>query len=121
MPEIIARSCCSRYFATSQPRLTVPTTLAFGTRTLSKDVSQTGERPEISSVGFVVAVFKECGPEHGNAERDQRLASADCRHLLAHDFCLLRIEARATVFFRPVRHGPALVAHPFKPDALRLG
>src|ERR1700712_5397742 len=53
MPEIIARSCCSRYFATSQPRLTVPTRLAFGTRTLSKNVSQNGERPEINRIGLV--------------------------------------------------------------------
>ena len=58
MPEIIARSCCSRYFATSQPRLTVPTTWAFGTRTLSKKVSQNGERPEISRIGLVETPFE---------------------------------------------------------------
>jgi hypothetical protein len=58
MPEIIARSCCSRYFATSQPRLTVPTTLAFGTRTLSKNVSQNGDRPEINRIDFVDTPFE---------------------------------------------------------------
>src|SRR5712675_2233573 len=58
MPEIIARSCCSRYLATSQPRLTVPTTWDFGTRTLSKKVSQNGERPEISRIGFVDTPFE---------------------------------------------------------------
>ena len=57
MPEIIARSCCSRYFATSQPRLTVPTTCDFGTRTPSKKVSQNGEAPEISRIGLVVTPF----------------------------------------------------------------
>src|SRR5438128_12473941 len=58
MPEIIARSCCSRYFATSQPRLTVPTTFAFGTRTLSKNVSQNGDLPEISRIGLVDTPFE---------------------------------------------------------------
>src|SRR5467141_829055 len=53
MPEIIARSCCSRYLATSQPRLTVPTTWDFGTRTLSKKVSQNGDLPEIKRIGLV--------------------------------------------------------------------
>src|SRR5258708_40282150 len=57
MPEIIARSCCSRYFATSQPRLTVPTTLALGSRPLSKNVSQNGDRPEIKRIGFVDTPF----------------------------------------------------------------
>src|SRR6266852_1382731 len=69
----------------------------------------------------VGAVVQQCGPEHGNAERDQRLARADCRHLLAHDFGLFRIEASAAIFLRPMWHGPALVAHPLEPDALRLG
>ena len=58
MPEIIARSCCSRYFATSQPRLTVPTTLALGTRTLSKKVSQNGDLPEINRIGLVETPFE---------------------------------------------------------------
>src|SRR5258708_2493546 len=57
MPEIIARSCCSKYFATSQPRLTVPTTWDFGTRTLSKKVSQNGDRPEIKRSGLVETPF----------------------------------------------------------------
>src|SRR3954447_817651 len=57
MPEIIARSCCSRYLATSQPRLTVPTTLPLGTRTLSKKVSQNGDLPEISRIGLVETPF----------------------------------------------------------------
>src|SRR5260370_13655959 len=65
-------------------------------------------------------VFQQSGPEHGNAERDQRLARADFRHLLAHDFRLFRIEASAAIFLRPMRDGPALVAHPLEPDALRL-
>src|SRR5229473_1883198 len=69
----------------------------------------------------VGAVVQQCGPEHGNAERDQRLARADCRHLLAHDFGLFRIEASAAIFLWPMRHGPALVAHPLEPDTLRLG
>jgi hypothetical protein len=53
MPEIISRSWPSRYFATSQPRLTAPTTWSLGTRTLSKNVSQNGELPEISRIGLV--------------------------------------------------------------------
>src|SRR5229473_8009381 len=69
----------------------------------------------------VGAVVQQCGPEHGNAERDKRLARAERRHLLADDFCLFRIEASAAIFLRPMWHGPALVAHPLEPDALRLG
>src|SRR5258705_691567 len=66
------------------------------------------------------AVFQERRPEHGNAEREQRLPRAERHHLLAHDFCLFRIEAGAAIFLRPVRHGPALVAHPLEPHLLRL-
>src|ERR1700675_5047043 len=69
----------------------------------------------------VGAVVQQRGPEHGNADRDQRLALADCRHLLAHDFGLFRIEAPAAICLRPMRYGPSLVAHPLEPDALRLG
>ena len=67
------------------------------------------------------AVFQQRRPEHGDAERHQRLPRADRRHLLAHDLGLLAIEAAAAIFLRPMRHGPALVAHPLEPDALRLG
>src|SRR3984893_18310506 len=69
----------------------------------------------------VGAVVQQRGPEHGNAERDQRLARAYRRHLLANDLGLSRIEAAAAIFLRPMRYGPALVAHPLEPDALRLG
>src|SRR4029453_18602537 len=31
------------------------------------------------------------------------------------------IQPSAAIFLGPVRHGPALVAHPLEPDALRLG
>ena len=51
----------------------------------------------------------------------KRLARAECCHLLAHDFCLFRFEASAAIFLGPMRDGPALVAHPIEPDALRLG
>src|SRR6185437_6077261 len=67
------------------------------------------------------AVFQQRRPEHRDAERAQRLAGADRRHLLAYDLGLLAIEAAAAIFPGPVRHGPALVAHALKPDALRLG
>ena len=67
------------------------------------------------------AVFQKRRPEHGNAERGQRLPRADRRHFLAHDLGLFAIEAAAAIFRRPMRHGPTLVAHPFEPDALRLG
>ena len=53
MPLIESRSNCSTYLATSQPLLTVPSTFFFGTRTLSKKVSQNGEEPEISRIGLV--------------------------------------------------------------------
>src|SRR5713101_7235308 len=69
----------------------------------------------------VGAVFQLRRSEHGNAERGQRLARADFRHLLAHDFGLFRIEASADIFLRPMWHSPALAAHPLEPDALRLG
>ena len=69
----------------------------------------------------VGAVFQQRRPEHGDAERGQRLARADRRHLLAHDLRLLRIETATAIFLRPMRHGPALVAHPLEPDALRIG
>src|SRR6185437_14692990 len=51
----------------------------------------------------------------------ERLAGADRRHFLPQDLGLFRIEAAATIFAGPVRHGPALVAHPLEPDPLRLG
>src|ERR1700681_1529446 len=54
------------------------------------------------------AVLQQRRPEHGNAERGQRLPGADRRHLLAHDLGLLAIEASAAIFLRPMRHGPAL-------------
>src|SRR5207237_4189710 len=34
---------------------------------------------------------------------------------------LLAVEAATAIFLGPMRHGPALVAHPLEPDALRLG
>ena len=213
MPEIIARSCCSRYFATSQPRLTVPTTCDFGTR----DIVEEGfaerriardqqdrlgrhalrghvEQDEADAVMFLgcgigphqaknpvgvvgvrrpdllagddvivavalgaglqrgevrsgvrlgialapadqargdlrqmllllrlVAVLQQRRPEHPDAETRQRRAGADRRHFLAQHLVLGAIEPSAAIFLRPVRHGPALVAHPLEPDALRLG
>ena len=66
------------------------------------------------------AVFQQRGPQHGNAERGQRLPRADAGHFLAHDLGLLGIEAATAIFLRPMRHRPALVAHPLEPDALRL-
>ena len=66
------------------------------------------------------AVLQKRRPEHGNAERGQRLPRADRRHLLAHDLGFLAVETAAAIFLRPVRHGPALVAHALEPDALRL-
>jgi hypothetical protein len=45
---------------------------------------------------------------------------ADRRHLLAHDLGLFAIEAATAILCRPMRHGPALVAHPLEPDALWL-
>src|ERR1700733_13128143 len=52
-PAIISRSCVSRYFATSQPRLSAPTRFSFGTATFSKNVSQNGDLPEMSTIGLV--------------------------------------------------------------------
>ena len=54
MAPIISRSCVSRYLATSQPPPGWPTRLCFSTRTLSKKVSQKGDLPEISVIGFVL-------------------------------------------------------------------
>ena len=86
MPEIIARSCCNRYFATSQPRLIVPTTWDFGTRTFSKKVSQNGERPEIRRIGLVetpleamsnrIKLMPSCFLALGSVRTRQKIQSA---------------------------------------------
>ena len=69
----------------------------------------------------LVAVFQQRRSEHPDAKTRQWRPRAHRRHLLAQHLVLGAIEPPAAIFLRPVRHGPALVAHPLEPDALRLG
>ncbi len=67
------------------------------------------------------AVFQQRRPEHPDPETRQRRTGTHRRHLRAQDLVLGGIESATAIFPRPIRHGPALVAHPLEPDALRLG
>ena len=69
----------------------------------------------------LVAVLQQRRAKHPDAEARQRGARAHRRHLLAQHLVLGGIQPSAAIFPWPIRHGPALVAHPLEPDALRLG
>ena len=46
-------SCCKSFLAISHPAFSLPTILSLGTSTSSKNVSQKGDLPLISVIGFV--------------------------------------------------------------------
>ena len=72
--------------------------------------------------GFCASVpyFSSAGPSIQMPKLDSGERAPIGVHLLAQRPCASpRIEPAAAVLLRPVWHGPAFVAHPLEPDALR--
>src|SRR5210317_2241779 len=80
------RSYCSNRFATVHPLFTSPTTFCLGTRTLSKKVSQNGDSPLMSRMGFTetpgvlmskrMKVMPSCFDALGSVRTRQNIQSA---------------------------------------------
>ena len=80
------RSYCNRRFATVQPLPGSLTTFFFGTRTLSKKVSQKGDAPLMSWIGLTVTpgesmskrrnVMPSCLDAFGSVRTRQKIQSA---------------------------------------------
>ncbi len=58
--------------------------------------------------------------EHGDAEAGQRRARAEPRHLFLQDLRLRGRKPAATIVLRPMRDGPAFLAHPLHPLTLSV-
>ena len=80
-----------------------------------------GDLRQMLGLLFLGAVFQQRRPKHPDAEARQRRPRAHRRHFLAQHLGFGAVEAAAAVLLRPVRHGPALVAHPLEPHLLRFG
>ena len=86
-----ALSCCKSFFAIVQPAFKSPIKFPLGTSTLSKNVSQNGDFPDISVIGFVLtplvaisinkklipSCFGSLGPVLTNANIQSALSAYD--------------------------------------------